>query len=170
MNCRGGALVRLWRAGGRNLDRCAADAADTAVPVHSELFNRRNYSLQTSVESAVKTQSGIFQSISESAVVQCAQKVLLNFHETTGLPWWATIICTTVAMRTTVTVPLAIYQQYILAKVENLNLEMPGVAKELKKEVAIAVKMYGWDERTAKIHYRRSVSRFNWNSRDKRKL
>lgn len=66
-------------------------------------------------------------------------------------------MCTTVLLRTSITVPLALYQQYIVAKLENLRLEMPEIVKELKHETAVAVKLFNWDERTARIQYNKSV-------------
>lgn len=118
----------------------------------------RHFSLQSTIDSLIKTQVGFFKSLSESTPVEYFQKFLLTVHDSTGLPWWATIVCTTIALRTCITLPLSIYQNYILAKYENLHLEMPDIVKELKYETAVAVKMFNWDERTARMHYNRSVS------------
>lgn len=117
----------------------------------------RPFSLQSSIQSLIQTQTGIFKSMSESAPVDFFKTCLVTLHDTSGMPWWATIICTTVALRTIITLPLAIYQNYILAKFENLHLEMPDIIKELKKETGIAIKMFNWDERTAKLHYKHAV-------------
>lgn len=118
----------------------------------------RPFSLQSSIESLIRTQTGIFKSISESAPVDLFQTCMVTIHDTAGLPWWATIICTTIALRTIITLPLAMYQNYILAKFENLHLEMPDIVKELRKETAVAIKMFNWDDKTAKLHYNRAVS------------
>lgn len=126
--------------------------------INNDLFQSRCFSLQSTIESIAKTQTGIFKTLSESTPVDYAQKFLLNVHESTGLPWWATIVCSTVLLRTCVTVPLAVYQHYILAKVENLKIEMADIAKVLKQETALAIKMYNWDEKTARITFNRSVS------------
>lgn len=119
---------------------------------------KRGFALQQSVETVAKSQTGLFKTLSESTPVEFLQNVVLQIHDTTGLPWWATIITTTVILRSTVTLPLAAYQQYIMAKLTNLNMEMPDIVKELKKETAVAVRMYKWDEKTTKYHYKRSVS------------
>ena len=121
----------------------------------------RKISLNT-VTDTLKIQSGIFRSISESPPVDFLQKFLVNIHDSTGLPWWATIICTTIFLRSTITIPLAVYQNYILAKVYNVNKELAELSKELKKEVAIAIKLYQWDEKVAKYHYKRSLKK-QWN-------
>lgn len=83
----------------------------------------------------------------------------MNFHDATHLPWWSTILLTTIIARTATTLPLSIYQQKILAKVENVALEMPAIAEELKKETAFAVRKFKWNEQQAKIMYRRSLKK-----------
>lgn len=122
---------------------------------HNE--QKRTFSLQSTIESIIKTQSGIFKTLSESVPVSYAQDFVLYVHSSTGLPWWASIILTTVFLRSCLTVPLAIYQNYILAKVENLHAEMPAIVEELKRETAVAIKRFKWDERTAKLMFKRSV-------------
>ena len=60
---------------------------------------------------------GWYESLATSAPVQGAEDVLLFAHTASGLPWWGSILLTTVALRGAVTLPLAAYQHYILAKV-----------------------------------------------------
>lgn len=117
----------------------------------------RNFSFYGAIQSLVETQASFFKTLSESAPVGHFQNMLLTVHDFTGLPWWATIIGTTVALRTAITLPLAIHQNYIVAKIENLNLEMVEIVDELKKEMIVAVKLYKWDEKTANRHFKRSV-------------
>lgn len=59
---------------------------------------------------------GWYEALATSAPVRGAEDVLLAAHGATGLPWWASILLTTVALRGAVTLPLAAYQHYILAK------------------------------------------------------
>lgn len=117
----------------------------------------RNVSFYGAVQSLSETQASFFKTLSESAPVGHFQNFLLTVHDYTGLPWWATIIGTTIALRTVITLPLAIHQHYIVAKIENLNLEMVDIVEELKREMAVAIRMYNWDEKTAKYHYKRAV-------------
>lgn len=121
-------------------------------------YQGKHFSIQSTIDSLVKTQTGIFKTISESTPVEYSQKFLIALHETSGLPWWATIVMSTILVRTCVTLPLAVYQNYIMAKVENLNREMVDIVKELKGEMAVAIRKFKWDEQTAKYYYRRSVS------------
>ncbi|KAK2506098.1 hypothetical protein MC885_008522 [Smutsia gigantea] len=58
-----------------------------------------------------------YEALATSAPVLGTEQVLLCAHTATGLPWWGTILLTTVALRGAVTLPLAAYQHYILAKV-----------------------------------------------------
>lgn len=73
-------------------------------------LQRRNFSFKESFDSAVVTHSDIFKSISESFVVEKAQHFIIQFHDSTGLPWWLSIILTTCIARFTLTLPLALYQ------------------------------------------------------------
>lgn len=52
----------------------------------------------------------VFLWLSESTPVGYTQDFLLFVHNSTGLPWWTTIILATVFLRTVVTLPLAVYQ------------------------------------------------------------
>lgn len=52
----------------------------------------------------------VYEWLSESIPVGCAQDLLLYVHNSTGLPWWTTVILATVLLRTVVTLPVAFYQ------------------------------------------------------------
>lgn len=60
---------------------------------------------------------GWYESIAESTPVCLTEQLLVSTQQITGLPWWASIICTTLALRTAITLPLGIYQTIIIAKV-----------------------------------------------------
>jgi hypothetical protein len=64
---------------------------------------------------------GWYEALAASAPVRAAEEVLLGAHAASGLPWWGSILLTTVALRGAVTLPLAAYQHYILAKVRGPN-------------------------------------------------
>lgn len=61
--------------------------------------------------------TGWYESLADSTPVHLTEQLLISVHQTTGLPWWASIVCTTVALRTVVTLPLGAYQAVIIAKV-----------------------------------------------------
>lgn len=114
---------------------------------------------QLSVESAV---SGTWNAISQSVPVAYVQQGLVAIHDYTGLPWWMSIIVSTVIIRSAVTLPLAIYQNKIVARLELISLEMSDIVKELKKETAYAIKKFQWTEKEARIMYNRSLQK-QWN-------
>lgn len=64
---------------------------------------------------------GWYEALAASAPVRAAEEVLLSAHEATGLPWWGSIMLSTVALRGAITLPLAAYQHYILAKVRGVG-------------------------------------------------
>lgn len=125
-----------------NSTEAAAEAAATAAPVDLGFF------------------ASFYQSLSTSTPVAYVQQGLVEIHDFTGLPWWASIIATTFLFRTAVTLPLTIYQHKITARIEKISLEMPAIIEELKKEAAMAMRKFKWTEQQTKIVYQRSVSYF----------
>lgn len=100
----------------------------------------------------------LWMSLSQSKAVAMLQEANVQLHDISGLPWWATIITSTFLLRGCVTVPLALYQNRILAKVERITtVDMPEIAKELKMETGMAIKKFSWDEKTAKMMFARSM-------------
>ncbi|KAG5328489.1 COX18 protein, partial [Acromyrmex charruanus] len=132
----------------------------------SQYYNVR-YLSNTGIDSITEVQvpmqfNGIFKAISESAPIKITQDFLLLVHDCTGLPWWSVIVLTTIMMRTAVTLPLSLYQLYILAKLENLKYEMDEIVKEMKKEINYGIHKYNWSKKYAKRLYNHSVAK-QWN-------
>lgn len=112
-----------------------------------------------SLEGFSKWQEGVYTSISNSYPVHMMQDGLLYFHDTTGLPWWATVVTSTVLIRTVMTLPLAVYSTYILAKVENISLELKDLILDLKRETALAKRYWKLSEKQAAVLYKRSLKK-----------
>ena len=55
---------------------------------------------------------GILKDISECELAKGCQNLLEYVHTITGLPWWGTIILTSVILRTFIVLPFAIHQVY----------------------------------------------------------
>lgn len=127
-------------------------------------YHRKNYlhpktkSLQNYRQfSYSQTITNLWLTISNSVPVAYFQQGLINVHDISGMPWWATVILSTIFLRTVITVPLAVYQKKIMARLELISKEMPAIQKELQKEAAIGMKKFNWTkEETARI-YNRSV-------------
>ncbi|XP_075216958.1 cytochrome c oxidase assembly protein COX18, mitochondrial [Lycorma delicatula] len=118
-----------------------------------------NYIRTSSFHSVIQAYTSAFQTLSESKAVAVSQKLLVSVHDNSGLPWWATIAVSTILLRFSVTFPLALYQHYILAKIENLKLELPAIVKEIQNEIVRATKIYNWSPRTTTIVYQRSLKK-----------
>nr|XP_005997649.1 PREDICTED: mitochondrial inner membrane protein COX18 [Latimeria chalumnae] len=100
---------------------------------------------------------GWYESLADSTPIHLTEDMLMAMQQVTGLPWWANIICTTVALRAAITLPLAAYQTYIIAKVENLQPEIGDLAKRLRYEVSVRAKQRGWSEKVARMRRRRMM-------------
>ncbi|XP_034814571.2 cytochrome c oxidase assembly protein COX18, mitochondrial isoform X1 [Pan paniscus] len=103
--------------------------------------------------------NGWYEALAASSPVRVAEEVLLGVHAATGLPWWGSILLSTVALRGAVTLPLAAYQHYILAKVENLQPEIKTIARHLNQEVAVRANQLGWSKRDARLTYLKNMRR-----------
>lgn len=130
----------------------------------SKQYVHNKYTISTlkrniSMEAISKWQEQTYTSISNSTPVTFIQDGLLYFHDVTGMPWWATIITSTIIIRSSMTLPLSIYQNYVLAKVENISLELQDMVKELKRETAIAKKTYNLTDKQTIILYKRSLKK-----------
>ena len=82
-------------------------AKNTPLLSHHVAVNR-NYSDSTS--SSTPMFQGLYSSLSESTPVLKSQQLLELIHDQSHLPWWATIIASTVALRLLITFPLSAYQ------------------------------------------------------------
>jgi len=82
---------------------------------------------------------------------------LQHVHDYSGLPWWATIILSTVVLRTGITLPLAVYQQVILGRLEAGRREMKLLVPDIDAATLKLAKQKKWDGRTAKFHFRRQT-------------
>lgn len=104
--------------------------------------------------------AGVWTALSQSAPVAALQNGLIELHDASGLPWWATIIVSTFALRTAVTLPLAVYQNRNMAKFEKVaTIDLPEISKQLKQETAIAVRKFNWTEEEARKAFTASVGR-----------
>lgn len=74
------------------------------------IIQKRNFSMKETVDSALTTHVSFFKSLSESAVVENTQNMLIQFHDSTGLPWWLSVVLSTLLVRIAITLPVAIYQ------------------------------------------------------------
>lgn len=69
--------------------------------------------------SSISDTSGWYNSLAESGPVRLCEQYLMGVQQLTGLPWWLSIIVSTVVVRTLITLPLATYQVVVIAKVSD---------------------------------------------------
>ncbi|XP_015191629.1 PREDICTED: mitochondrial inner membrane protein COX18 [Polistes dominula] len=108
-------------------------------------------------DSLYKNYVNLITGISESAPVEFAQNSLIDIHSYTGLPWWATIVLTTILLRLTISLPIAIYQQNVTAKLENLRHEMTGITTNLERKIKDDMFRNNWSQEHARRMYILSV-------------
>ncbi|XP_041064731.1 cytochrome c oxidase assembly protein COX18, mitochondrial isoform X1 [Carcharodon carcharias] len=152
---------------GRRIDYNRQSSSLLAATMGNGVFqsptfcHRRTLSLASCLSAPAVTtpHHGWYESFADSMPVHLTQDLLTHLQHATGLPWWASIICTTMTLRVTVTLPLAVYQMYIIAKVENLQPEIAELAKRLRYEVSMRAKQVGWSEKVARFHFKKNLQR-----------
>lgn len=112
----------------------------------------RHFSISTTI-------TNLWITISNSSPVAYFQHGLVSLHDVTGLPWWATIMLSTIILRSCITVPLTIYQNKIVARIELISMEMPDIVKQLKVEASQAKHLYKWTDKQTRNVYNRSVKK-----------
>ncbi|CAL8357806.1 unnamed protein product [Merluccius merluccius] len=103
--------------------------------------------------------SGLYGSVADSSLVHLTEQLLVSTQGATGLPWWASIMCTTLALRTVVTLPLGAYQMVVIGKVEALQSEIAELAKRLRYEVSVRAQERGWQERHCRYQFKKNLRR-----------
>jgi len=73
------------------------------------------------------------------------------------MDWTTSIIAATLGIRLLVGLPLAVFQQKSMAKLENLQPQFKQLATDLGRETSIAEKIYNWNERKARSAFKASV-------------
>jgi mitochondrial inner membrane protein COX18 len=137
------------------LQRCA---------LHSSVLARKSNCTSQALNYQQKRNftQNFWLTLSSSKPVGFLQDTLIQFHDTTGMPWWSTIVVSTVLLRGLITFPLALYQGKILAKFERISTkEMPKLVGELKIETAIAKQQHDWTDQYAKFRFNRSLN-YHW--------
>lgn len=66
----------------------------------------------TGIDAHLKGLEHVFKNISESILMDVWREYLTNIHHHTGLPWWGTIIVSTVLLRTVILFPFSLIQVY----------------------------------------------------------
>ncbi|XP_035280733.1 cytochrome c oxidase assembly protein COX18, mitochondrial isoform X1 [Anguilla anguilla] len=102
---------------------------------------------------------GWYESMADSTPVHLTEQLLVTMQQTTGLPWWASIIGTTLALRTVITLPLGAYQMVIIGKVEALQAEIAELAKRLRYEVSVRGKQLDWSEKVCRYQFKKNLRR-----------
>ena len=83
-----------------------AAARVTAVGVGGDQPSARHLSVSARRDGPAE----LLQSFAASRPVLAVQEGIVGLHDVSGLPWWATVLVTTVAARGLVTLPLGLYQ------------------------------------------------------------
>lgn len=112
--------------------------------------------------SYIESITNLWITVSNSTPVAYFQQGLISFHDLSGMPWWATVVVSTILLRTVITIPLAVYQKKIMVRLELIGEELPAIQKELQREAAIGMHKFNWSKKETARIYSRSVRLLLW--------
>jgi len=84
-----------------------------------QVILQRTYSFDSTPQVVIHAAEGFFQAV----------------HHYTHLPWWGVIVMTTIVLRSLITLPLAVHQNKILAKMELLMPTLKEYQEAVKHNV-----------------------------------
>lgn len=93
----------------------------------------------------------IMEWISNTSLVQGLEQGLIYVHDTTGAPWWLTIVLSTFTLRLLVTTPLTVYQMYNNIKYRSFikyrDVLLARIKSRLEQEIEEESRKHNWDAR-----------------------
>ena len=104
------------------------------------------------------TLSNFVTFLHNNSCVKTAEDLLIDVHDRLDLSWSATIVTSMLIARSLITVPLFVYQQIVLARLENLQLELPDIKQKILSDIALNRSLHNWSDKCCQFNYNRSVS------------
>jgi hypothetical protein len=94
--------------------------------------------------------------------ILAANESILNTMHGAGLPWWGTIVTSTLLLRTSLTLPIAIYQQRSLGRMLQLAPMVQSWQTTLNSKILHESKEKGWSHKEYNTELQKQV----WNSKE----
>lgn len=92
------------------------------------------------------------------AVIHGAEAAFLAVHSFTHFPWWGVVITTTTLLRSVLTLPLAVYQNRIIAKMELLLPTLKEYQEAVKHNVIVKCRRQNLPVEEANRRLKKAVS------------
>ena len=90
------------------------------------------------------------------------EDTLASIHDSTGLPWWGSILLSTSLFRLLLTLPAHVTQQKVMAKRVVMSEEMKTeILPALQRATNMHVAQSKWSKEKATLHFRRVAATFH---------
>jgi inner membrane protein COX18 len=104
------------------------------------------------------SETPVAEHTSDYLPISLAQSFLESVHSYTNLPWWCTIVLTCVGLRSAITLPLAVYQNKLITKIELLQPTLKELTEALKHRVTIESRNKGLSSQAANKVFKKQVN------------
>merc|ERR1719342_578223 len=112
----------------------------------------------------MSTFESLYLKVVSLPAVHYIEDAMASIHDSTGLPWWATITITTGTLRLLLTMPAHITQQKVMAKRYIMSEEMnKDLLPSLQKATDRQVLINKWSKKKAQASYRRVAAEIHRN-------
>ena len=91
-------------------------------------------------------------------VINGAETSFKVFHDFSHLPWWAVVITSTIILRALLTLPLAVYQSRVLAKMELLIPTLKEYQEAVKHNVIVKCRRANLPVEEANRQFKKAVN------------
>lgn len=136
-------LIKFKKLLPRYIQTSVSHQSKRTLPI-SLKNDKRNHTLWSSA--AIISTATLNDTTTDTSLpaVLAANEAVLYSMQNAGMPWWGAIVAGTMLLRTTMTLPIAIYQQRAMGKMINLAPMIQSWAQTLKVQVARESKQHGW--------------------------
>ena len=129
------------------------------------MFQRQLFTCLSSTSFTFKRHSSETTTVVETNAdylpISLAQTFLKSVHYHTSLPWWSTIVLTCVGLRCVITLPLAVYQNKLITKIELLQPTLKELTEALKHRVTVESRRQGLSSQAANKVFKKKVPLFS---------
>lgn len=99
--------------------------------------------------------------------VEVTYEFLEYFHDEVCLSWWMAIVATTVIYKSLLSFPLAVLQQRVFARIENVQPQINTFVEQAKQQLALIAKERNWSKAEHQNQFDREVSQRNFQACNK---
>ncbi|EEB13655.1 cytochrome oxidase biogenesis protein, putative [Pediculus humanus corporis] len=90
--------------------------------------------------------TNIHNFVTTNAPTVAIKNFLIELHDMSGLPWWSEILLVTAGMKLVIGLPIGVFQQHIIAKINLTKMQHSIICKKLESELSLMARRGKWSD------------------------